>query len=106
MLAKCVLCAPLRAGKQHQSQRIAFTRQRLQRWLNGERATLWQDLPAYKAPQRKECHSDTVRQALRHKRCEEFCREGADAKACKALYCPGSRKSRNRKSKSKENQLG
>ncbi len=91
MLVKCVLCAPLRAGKQHQSQRIAFTRQRLQRWINGERATLWQDIPNDKPQRKSKSLSAEVDKALRHKRCDYFCREGADSKACKSLYAPALR---------------
>ena len=37
MLAKCTLCRPARGGKRHKSQRLAWTRSRLQRWLAGER---------------------------------------------------------------------
>ena len=29
-----------------------------------------------------------MEQSLRHKRCEDLCREGADSRACKALYSP------------------
>ena len=86
MLAKCVLCAPLRAGKQHQSQRVAFTRQRLQRWLDGERASLWQDIPSYRLQSKPKLTTAAHEKALRHKRCEELCREGADSQACRSLY--------------------
>ena len=48
MLAKCTLCSPPRGGKSHKSQRLAWTRGRLSRWLNGERAELWHDIPKYK----------------------------------------------------------
>ena len=88
MLAKCVLCTPPRAGKQHQNQRLAFTRHRLQRWLDGERASLWQDIPSYRSSKQSRTQPPQVETALRHKRCEDFCREGADSKACKALHAP------------------
>ena len=84
MLSKCVLCTPPRAGKQHANQRIAFTRQRLQRWLAGDRATLWRDIPNYT---RKTQHdkSDVATICLRQSRCINLCGEGADSKACKSL---------------------
>ena len=74
MLAKCVLCAPLRGGKQHENQRLAFTRHRLQRWLDGERANLWRDIPNYRPPRRDKPTTPEVEKALRHKRCEDLCR--------------------------------
>ena len=88
MLTKSVLCAPPRAGKQHQNQRIAFTRARMQRWLDGEYAALWQDLPTYRVGKRK-VFTEEAESYMRHKRCEDLCREGADSKACKALCAPG-----------------
>ena len=91
MLTKCVLCAPARAGKQHSSQRLAFTRSRLQKWLDGERSTLWQSLPTYKKQGGSNSSSSnpSLQKALKQKRCEDFCREGADSKACKALTSAG-----------------
>ena len=53
MLSKCVLCSAPCAGKGHELQRKGFTRGYLQRWLAGERATLWLDLPRYKPPKQK-----------------------------------------------------
>ena len=32
--------------------------------------------------------SEQAQKSFRHKKCEDFCREGADAKACKALGHP------------------
>ena len=54
MLPKCALCRPTRAGKSHKSQRLNWTRNRLLRWLAGERAQLWLDLPQYKQPKAKQ----------------------------------------------------
>ena len=85
MLTKCALCAPPRAGKEHANQRLAFTRARLRRWLEGERATLWQDVPRYRAKPQTRAMSAQAEQALRQQRCADFCAEGADAKACQAL---------------------
>ena len=71
-----------------ENQRVAFTRQRLQRWLDGERATLWQDIPRYKAVRRKQDMTEDYEKSLRHRRCMDLCREGADSNSCKALYKP------------------
>ena len=84
MIAKCVLCAPPRAGKNHKRQRTNFTRSRLNRWLAGERAELWQDLPNYQRPRAKPT-SDSKSQAQRHQRCSDLCSEGGFSSACKAL---------------------
>ncbi len=84
MLTKCTLCNPPRAGKGHASQRAAFTRRRLGRWLAGERASLWNDLPTYSPPRAKRtsAEADKNRRAVR---CIELCREGGYSVACKAL---------------------
>ena len=50
MLAKYNLCRPAPGGKSHVSQILAWTHDRLQRWLAGERAELWNDPPQYKSP--------------------------------------------------------
>jgi len=89
MLTKCVLCAPPRAGKEHANQRLAFTRHRLQRWLDGDRAALWQDVPAYRAVTKRAASNEKLDKSIRHRQCDEHCRDGADSKACKALYSPG-----------------
>ena len=47
MLPKCILCCPTRGGKSHRSQRLTWTRGRLNRWLAGERMQLWSDIPQY-----------------------------------------------------------
>ena len=54
MLAKCTLCLPPRAGKSHKSQRLSWTRNCLSRCLAGELATLWQDLPKYQPPRKRQ----------------------------------------------------
>ena len=61
MLAKCTLCRQVRGGKSHRSQRMEWTRGRLQRWLAGERISLWQDLPTYKRPQNKEQSGESAK---------------------------------------------
>ena len=84
MIAKCVLCNPPRAGKAHASQRVAFTRRRLNRWLAGERASLWRDMPHYAAPRVKKSSTNGDKHR-RAQRCIDLCAEGGDSAACKAL---------------------
>ena len=45
MLPKCTLCRPARGGRSHLSQRLAWTRGRLIRWVDGERSQLWEEMP-------------------------------------------------------------
>eukprot|EP00973_Karenia_brevis_P030704 4233189-Karenia_brevis.AAC.1 len=84
MLTKCVLCVPMRGGKAHQKQRLAWTRSRLSRWLNGERAELWHDLPKYTPPRTRKT-SEPKQEAQKHRRCVNLTREGGFGAACKAL---------------------
>lgn len=58
MLAKCTLCQPPRAGKSHKSKRLNWTRNRLLRWLNGERTELWNDLQNSNRPQPKQVSTE------------------------------------------------
>jgi len=81
MLPECVLCAPSRSGRAHQNQRLALTRSRLQRWLAGERTTLWQNIPPQGCGACGKARSGAALQALRQLRCVDFCWEGADSKA-------------------------
>ena len=87
MLPKCTLCRPARGGKSHSSQRLAWTRGRLQRWLVGERTSLWQDLPQYKRPQNKQ-HSGETAKKQQQDRCIALTGEGGYSNACKALISP------------------
>ena len=41
MLPQCVLCSPPRGGRKHQRTAAAYTLDRLKRWNDGERASLW-----------------------------------------------------------------
>ena len=83
MLAKCVLCAPPRAGEAHKSQRVAFTRLRLNRWLAGERGELWHDLPQRTKPRSKHTSEEGAK-TRKAQRCVDLCREGGYDSACKA----------------------
>ena len=87
MLAKCTLCRPARGGKSHTSQRLAWTRNRLNRWLAGERAELWHDLPQYQRPRVKQ-YSNEANIKIRQDRCLSLASEGGFGNACKALVSP------------------
>jgi hypothetical protein len=45
MLPQCVLCPPPRRGRKHQRAAAAYTVDRMQRWLEGERQSLWAARP-------------------------------------------------------------
>jgi hypothetical protein len=80
MLPKAVLLAPPRTGKKRKNKTAAFTLDRLCRWEAGERATLWDDLPApLSRPHKPKSSEERVKQAV------ALCREGFDRKACAAL---------------------
>ena len=83
MLPKSVLCAPGRGGRKHQRAAAAFTMDRLQRWHEGERGSLWQSRPVATSKRRSPTHSD--RQEL----ATGLAREGFDGKACAALLSEG-----------------
>lgn len=84
MLTKCVLCSPYRGGKSHKNQRLAWTRARLTRWLQGERDELWHDLPNYSPPRNKRV-SEQAEEAKKHQRCITLTQEGGFSAACKTL---------------------
>ena len=85
MLPKSTLCTPPRAGQAHANQRLAFTRQRLQRWLSGERETLWRSATRRPVQTQKKRLASDHSEENQQRRCMTSCREGAYAKACKAL---------------------
>ena len=87
MLAKCTLCQLPRGGKSHKSKRLSWTRNRLQRWLAGERAELWHDLPQYRRPHSKQQSADAIF-LQRQNRCIDLTSEGGYSNACKALVSP------------------
>ena len=84
MLAKCTLCRPSRGGGSHASKKLAWTIDRLQRWLAGERAELWLDLPKYKMPKSKHLSAETLK-AQKNERCIKLTGEYGYSNACKAL---------------------
>lgn len=84
MLPQAVLCSPPRGGRKHQRAAAAFTLERLQRWNDGERASLWASRPQ---PPRSSARqlTDEQRQAF----AINLAREGFDRKACAALLSQG-----------------
>ena len=84
MLPHTVLCAPPRGGRKHQRAAAAFTVERLQRWQDGERASLWLSRPQ---------PSKRAQRHLTDEQKEEYAigqaREGFDKKACTALLSQG-----------------
>ena len=87
MLPKCTLCRPTRGGNSHKSKKMAWTRSRLQRWLAGERTSLWQDIPQHRRPQTKEYSGESAMKP-RQERCIAITSEGGYSNACKALTSP------------------
>ena len=80
MLPQCVLCPPPRKGRRHHKAAAAYTKDRLQRWLEGDRRALWED--RHQAPQsalRKRSAAQQRELAV------ALTREGFDRKACNAL---------------------
>ena len=84
MLAKCTLCHLGRAGRSHKSKKLNWTRSRLQRWLDGERAELWSDLPNFSRPHSKQPASDLIK-SKQQERCINLTAEGGYSNACKVL---------------------
>ena len=87
MLAKCTLCQPPRAGKAHVSQRLTWSRSRLLRWLAGERAELWIDLPTYKRPKPRKFSAEAALIKCQEK-CISLAGEGGFSNACNTLISP------------------
>ena len=84
MLPKCVLDAPRRGGRQHQTAVASYTLDRLQRWQAGERQSLWDTCGQLSGSRRRD-HSARERQEM----AVSLAREGFDRKACVALLSSG-----------------
>ena len=84
MLPKCVLCAPGRRGRKHNKVVAAFVLDRLQRWQQGERQSLWESRPPCRAGR-----SGPLTPAERRDIATSWAREGFDRKACAALLSKG-----------------
>ena len=79
VLPKAVLCVPSRGGRRHQAQAAQATCRRCQRWLDGERGALWDDLDMQRAP---------THPKARQGRCFRLAAEGELSRACAALVEP------------------
>ena len=84
MLPQCVLCAPGRGGRRHRKAAAAFTLDRLQRWQEGERLSLWESRPRRRPPR-----SGPLTPEERRDIATSWGREGFDLKACAALMSKG-----------------
>ena len=84
MLPKAVLVAPHRGGARHRAQAAQATRRRCLRWLEGERASLWQEL--HVAPRHRA--GATLTAEARHSRCHRLAADGDLSRACAALVDP------------------
>ena len=82
MLPQSVLCAPPRIARRHKRAVAAYTLDRLNRWVEGERASLWASRPAARP------HSEASAEA-RLDLALALGREGLDRKACSALLSQG-----------------
>ncbi len=80
MLPKATLCPPPRRGKRHAKASAAYNVDRLTRWLHGEAAALWSDLPVLRPAK-----SGPDTREARQRRATAFAQEGWDRKACSAL---------------------
>ena len=84
MLPQTVLAAPPWGGKKHKKALAAYTLDRLERWHEGERGSLWASRPV--PPQRvRRPRTPSQRKDL----ALSLAREGWDGKACAALLSTG-----------------
>ena len=86
MLAKCVLASPPRQGKAKKAQSEGLIRSRAQRWLNGERAALWEEISQGR---RRKKSSMSQKDKFYLDRCLELARDGQFSKACQMLISRG-----------------
>ena len=87
MLPRAVLCTSPRRGASHRTQVAEFTRRRCQRWLDGERRELWEDLASHGRGRRRAAARESTANS-RHRRCRRLAAEGEYAGACAALTDP------------------
>lgn len=79
-----VLVAPPRTGRRHRRAAAAYTVDRLRRWSEGERRSLWDDAPRPARGQTKPLSEEQKRELAL-----DLAREGFDRKACNALLQSG-----------------
>ena len=84
MLPQCVLCSPPRGGRKHQRTAAAYTLDRLKRWNDGERASLWDTRTAASHRPGRVLSDEQKRDFA-----TSLAREGFDRKACAALLSQG-----------------
>ena len=86
MLPKTVLLAPPRGGRKNAKAAAAFTSDRLTRWLEGHRMTLWSDVEESVTNGKP---SDGSQEQRNLRRAAALAAEGFDRKACGALLSKG-----------------
>ena len=84
MLPQCVLCVPNRGGKKHARAAAAFVLDRMQRWQEGDRMSLWETRPKHRRR-----GSATPTPEERRDMATAWGKEGYDKKACAALMSQG-----------------
>ena len=84
MLPKCALGAPVRQGKKHKDQNAAKVRAKCERWLAGERLSLWSECETATTRTAQKDAPDKVRER-QEVRAIDLAREGLYGKACSAL---------------------
>lgn len=89
MLPKATLAQPTRSGKASKRRGgiDSHIRSRLNRWLDGERETLWRDLPHKSSETGAHGRNKSIRDRV--ERAVELVEEGLDGLACKALFANG-----------------
>eukprot|EP00971_Amphidinium_carterae_P328684 6460682-Amphidinium_carterae.1 len=85
MLPKCCLGTKVRGGKAQRTRADNDTKQRLRRWIEGERAELW---PALQPKRKRAQQQQEDDLGIRLARAQELLQEGLQQKACAAL-APG-----------------
>eukprot|EP00973_Karenia_brevis_P054683 7601288-Karenia_brevis.AAC.1 len=84
MLPKCVLAVPNSKGNHMKTQTAALVRRRAERWLAGERMSLWHEAVQSCTAQHRRSSRATTKNA-RQERAINLTREGLMSKACSAL---------------------
>lgn len=84
MLPQAVLCAPVRGGRRHHKATAAFTLERVHRWQEGERSTLWTARPQPRRGNRPGLTAEEKKDLA-----TSLGREGFDKKASTALLSQG-----------------
>ena len=86
MLAKCISGSLSHQGKSKKTSGEALIRTRAQRWLNGERLELWEEVSQGRRPKGA---SPSLKNDFHLDRCLELARDGQYSKACQALTSSG-----------------